>query len=202
MKLDLINERFTRLTVVKRVVKKRVYWLCECDCGNFKEVQTSHLRSGATQSCGCLQKERARKSNTKHDGKGTRLYRIWKNLRQRCNNENNPRYKDYGGRGLKVCEEWNDFINFKKWSLENGYDVNLEIDRIENDKGYSGNNCRWTTTLVNNSNRRITVRVEKLTLKEISKKYNVKYTTVKSRYYEFLKKEIKPNIKLLVTSQS
>lgn len=93
-------------------------------------------------------------SNYRHGNKGTRLYKIWINMRLRCNNPRYKQYKDYGGRGIKVCEEWNSFTCFSYWAEHNGYDVNLTLDRIDNDKGYSADNCRWTNRKVQNNNKR------------------------------------------------
>ena len=180
----MIGKRFGRLVVLKRddSSKRRIKYICRCDCGEIKSIQKCHLLSGATQSCGCLQKERARESNLKHNGRKEykRLYNIWKNMRKRCNNPNNIRYKDYGGRGIKICNEWDNFEEFKDWSLANGYSDNLEIDRIDNNKGYSPDNCRWVTTKTNNRNRRNTAVIiidnKEISLgliEEIFDKYNV-----------------------------
>ena len=98
-----------------------------------------------------------------------------------------------GARGITMDDLWyEDFEYFYKWSIENGYEENLELDRIDNNKGYEPSNCRWVETLTNNHNRRITVKINGLTLKEISKEYNIKYSTVKSRYYDL--KKIKENV--------
>lgn len=201
-KANLIGQKFNRLTVIGRVKRKRVYWICECDCGNIKEIQTTHLKSGATQSCGCLHKEIISINSKKHGMHNTKTYTLWKNMRQRCNNKNLPSYKNYGGRGIKYCNDWENFEVFKKWCMENGYSEEKQLDRIDNNKGYCPSNCRFTTSLQNNMNRRNTVRVEGLTLKQISKKYNIKYTTVHSRYYDNKAKSLDQSIHSLIASQS
>ena len=126
-----------------------------CDCGRETIVAQSSLRSGVTQSCGCLMRELSSKRATKHGGRKTRLYRIWDNMKSRCSNPTKGNYKEYGGRGIKVCEEWlHDFAAFRDWALANGYDDALTIDRIDNDKGYSPDNCRWITQAEQNRNQR------------------------------------------------
>lgn len=197
---NIVGEKFGRLTVLNvfKNDKGRARCLCVCDCGTEKEVCKFHLMSGATTSCGCYQKQKAKECNTKHNGKGTSLYNRWKNIRQRCNNKTNPRYKDYGARGIKVCDAWYDFETFKKWSFENGYEENLQIDRIDNDGNYEPSNCRWVDGVTNVYNRRVTIRVEGMTLREISKKYNVDYFQLRSRYYRLEEQGIRQSIATLV----
>lgn len=101
------------------------------------------------KSCGC------RKSN--HGEKGTRLYCIWGGMKARCLNLNSPDYKHYGGRGIKVCDEWLGYVNFRDWSLSNGYSDELGIDRIDNNGNYEPNNCRWVTVTINNRNKRTAI---------------------------------------------
>lgn len=151
--IDLTGKRFGRLTVIEYLGKGR--WLCACECGNRKAVSGPHLRSGATKSCGCLHSDQLKRSLTKHGGSKTRLYRIWLGMRKRCSNENCRAYERYGARGIKVCEEWSEsFEAFRAWSLANGYADDLSIDRIDNDCGYSPDNCRWATAMTQTHNRR------------------------------------------------
>lgn len=182
--IDLTGIKFGRLTVIKRdLTSKRTKWICKCECGNIKSIMACHLKSGASTSCGCYQKETVREANLKHDKTHTSLHNRWKAIKQRCLNPNNSRYIDYGERGIIICDEWLEFENFYNWSINNGYAENLSLDRKDNNKGYTPDNCRWITVLQNNENRRDTVRVEGLTLNEISQKYNIKKSIVKSRYY-------------------
>lgn len=156
---DPIGQRFGRLTVLRYDHSNKYnvrYFLCRCDCGNEKVVQRSALMSGATKSCGCLNEElkHRRKTNFKHGYcHKERLYETWKNMKRRCCDPNNKRYALYGGRGIKVCNEWlNDYMAFRNWAMANGYADNLSIDRIDNDKGYFPENCRWATTKVQENN--------------------------------------------------
>lgn len=146
---DLSGRKFGRLTVkefARAGNNRQSIWRCECDCGNFVEVSRNRLLSGHTKSCGCL---------GTHGGKGTRLYNIWRGMKQRCFNPNNRQYNDYGGRGITVCDEWkNDFPAFRDWALTHGYRDDLSIDRINNDSSYEPGNCRWTTAKVQSNNRR------------------------------------------------
>lgn len=162
--IDLTDKRFNRLIVLKRIEglrNKRVMYLCKCDCGSEIEVRADSLRNGHTQSCGCLQREIVGNNSTKHGHSHTRLYKIWGSMVQRCYNENHKHYKNYGGRGIKICKEWReDFGLFYQWAINNGYNKELQIDRINNDLYYQPDNCRFITAKQNNRNRRNTKVVE------------------------------------------
>ena len=156
--IDLTGQRFGRLVVVERAENSadgRARWLCRCDCGQSKTVLGEHLKKGRTKSCGCAKSESSSKRFKKHGGRNSKLYRIWSNMKDRCNNPDCKVYSDYGGRGIKVCKEWiDDFSAFQKWALANGYKEGLTIDRKDNDKGYSPDNCRWTDRKIQGNNKR------------------------------------------------
>ena len=140
----LIGKRFGSLEVLEvsdRTDKqKRTYLVCKCDCGKIKTISLTHLRSGATKSCGCGVIKANIKRSTTHGGTGTRLYEIWRGICRRCRDVKD---KYYGGRGISMDPEWESFEAFRQWSLLNGYKDNLTIDRIDPDKDYTPSNCRW-----------------------------------------------------------
>jgi len=172
--VDYTGKRFGRLTVIERSknISKYIYkWICKCDCGNIVEVIHGNLQSDHTKSCGCLSRERASKSLTTHGmSHNNRLFTIWCSMRQRCKDKNQKFFHRYGGRGIIVCSEWQEFLPFYNWAIANGYKEGLSIDRINNDSGYSPDNCRWANNFqqANNTsaNHKITFDGETHTLAE------------------------------------
>jgi hypothetical protein len=131
---DITGERFGKLVVIKSIGSdkyRKMWWLCQCDCGNQLKVSGCSLRKGVTQSCGCLQKEQTAKRFATHKHTGERIYRIWLGMKKRCNNPNYRWYANYGGRGISVCDDWQSFEPFYEWSMANGYNDNLTLDRID-----------------------------------------------------------------------
>ncbi len=161
---DLTGQRFGRLVVIDRNFEKvteaseahhRKYWNCLCDCGNMVIVREDGLlaKTKPTRSCGCLRRERISEYMKEHPPQAKygdsreRIHNIWYLMLYRCNNETSPAYYLYGGRGIKVCPEWDDGINgyfkFKEWAMSNGYAETLTLERIDVNKGYTPSNCKW-----------------------------------------------------------
>lgn len=157
-KIDISGKRFGRLIAIKEVSK--THWECVCDCGNVKNIRKQCLMYDITKSCGCLAKESARKKQTKHGFKYTRIYYVWRGIKARCLNTNSPAYKSYGAKGIVICEEWKEFVNFKDWAFKNGYQDNFTIDRIDNSKGYYPENCRWTDKTTQTRNRSVAIKIK------------------------------------------
>lgn len=159
---DMMGLRFGSLTVIDRAPSDRygnAMWLCRCDCGKEIVTQGHAMRNGHTRSCGHLQKEVAMANGTHHLSKD-RLYKVWSGMRQRCENPNNRAYRDYGAKGVTVCEAWKDFEVFYRWMIAHGYRRGLTIDRIDNSKGYSPENCRLATRMQQNQNTSRTHKIE------------------------------------------
>jgi hypothetical protein len=161
---DFIGKKYSRWTVLEHVgsdEKFRRIVRVMCDCGTERTVRMSELTYGRSQSCGCYNREVISRACTKHGVSHTSpLYKTWSAMKQRCYNPKQTAYKHYGGRGIYVCDEWReDFAKFEKWCQENGYKKGLEIDRIDNDRGYSAENCRWVTRRENMKNTRRNILV-------------------------------------------
>ena len=198
--IDLTHMRFERLFVERRygtASSGHALWLCKCDCGNTKVISSNQLHSG-TKSCGCLQRENAAKSakNRVHTPcrhkyevgtEYSRLHQAYKDIKNRCYNQNSKSYKSYGMRGITICQEWqNDFYAFRDWAMVNGHADDLTLDRINVNGNYEPNNCRWITVKEQNNNRRnnriVTYNGETMTLHELWERYtDVPYKTLWSR---------------------
>lgn len=194
---NLTGQKFGRLTVVEyagRDNQRMALWKCKCECGNYIITRGTSLRYGNTKSCGCLQRERTIKIHTTHGLSGgqrqtSRLYRIWRNMKQRCYNPKACKYNSYGGRGIKVCEEWMKYEAFHKWSMNNGYRDDLTLDRIDNNGDYCPENCRWVTRKQQARNTAqnhfITYQDKTKTLREWADEFGINYTTLSSRLLDY-----------------
>ena len=187
--LGLTKQKFGRLTVIKRIENDKhgkSRWLCKCDCGNEIQVVGIDLKSGHTQSCGCLQKEALLKRTIKHNMSKSRIHRIWSRMKSRCYNEKVVEYKNYGGRGIIIYDEWkNNFMSFYNWSINNGYSDDLTIDRINNDGNYEPSNCRWISNEQQQKNKRnnhfLTYKETTMCMAEWEKIKGFKKGLIKSR---------------------
>ena len=192
---DITGRKFGRLTAIRplyRTEYKEWIWLCKCNCGKQTRSIKSHLLSGHTKSCGCLQKEKASENNKKHGLTKTPFYHIWQNMKRRCLDVKNISWSNYGGRGIKVCKRWMDFMGFK----EDMYESYLEhckkfggkqtaIDRVANGGNYEKKNTRWATFKEQANNRTdnhlITLNDITKTMKQWSDIYKIDYCTVRNR---------------------
>lgn len=183
---DISGQRFGRLIALYKLNnyhKKRAWWLCVCDCGNLVEISGITLRSDHTKSCGCLNHE---PTNKKHGKCYTRLYKLYKAIIKRCYNPNIKQFKDYGGRGITVCDEWRkDFMTFYDWSMSHGYNDRLTIDRIYVNGNYEPSNCRWVDMKTQQRNKRnnkiFTINGETHCLMEWCEMLNMNYGKVNQR---------------------
>ncbi len=197
-KENLVGMKFGKLTVIEYAGYKTtnsgaVYhqWLCNCDCGNTKITTGAALKSNHCQSCGCIPHTPKTIKWIKHNKADTRLYNVWKSMKGRCYTKSNSGYKYYGARGIEVCPEWkNDFNSFYEWSVSNGYKESEKqglytIDRIDPNGNYTPDNCRWVDMTIQSNNRRNNTKYmydgELLTLREISYKSNIDYSTLRGR---------------------
>lgn len=185
---DLVGKRFGHLEVLNYVgndKSRHSTWLCRCDCGNEKVISSGNLISGNSTTCGC-DKNSNRTYWKTHGMTNTRLYSIWRCMKTRTTYKSNGVSECYRSRDIKTCEEWkNSFQKFYEWSIANGYADNLTIDRIDNSKGYSPENCRWITNKEQQNNRRNNVRItyngETKTLVEWSELYGISYNCLRGR---------------------
>lgn len=191
--IDIVGNQYNRLTVLqldKKDEKHRLYWLCKCICGETKTIRGDRLKKGITKSCGCLHKEKLKQIAEERKSKGKlkkeRLYVIWIGIKQRCLNVNCNEYKRYGHKGIKICDSWlNDYQDFKKWSMKNGYKENLSIDRIDVYGNYEPSNCKWSDAKEQANNRtnnlNITFNNKTQTLAQWSEELNITYSCLYRR---------------------
>lgn len=165
--IDLTGKRFGKLEVAERAgtdqKTRNPIWRCICDCGKETYVTGDNLRRGNTKSCGCMVGFQTGTENPNYSGghSSTQLYRVWVAIKTRCENKNHKHYIHYGGRGIRMCEEWaNNFEVFYAWAIASGYKQGLTIDRIDVNGNYEPSNCRWATVKQQLRNKRNNIRVE------------------------------------------
>lgn len=179
---DETGKKYANLTVISfaGVSGRYATFLCKCDCGRETVVRGSDLRTGNTKSCGKCKTER-------HGMCRSRLYNIWIHIKRRTNNPNAQFYEDYGGRGIKICDEWNkSFLSFKEWAESSGYSDKLTIERIDVNGNYCPENCKWIPLKEQANNRRTTVNItfngETMNLSQWAKRLGMNFGTLQTRY--------------------
>lgn len=188
---DFIGKKIGEITILSYLGKIKKdngdnhrFWLGECKCGKQMILRQTEIIKETRKSC-----HKCNKASYKHGLTNTRIFNIWQNMRGRCNCNTNYDYKDYGGRGIKVCDEWNNnFINFYNWAMNNGYDETLTLDRINVNGNYEPNNCRWADNYQQANNKRNTKKYKYnnrfYTIRELSNLSGLKYSTIQSRLYK------------------
>ena len=210
---DISGKRYGRLTVLSYAYSKNrtTFWNCKCDCGNETIIRKNSLTNGDTISCGCYRKEHKHEYGFKHGKSHEKIYNSWAGMKSRCLSKNHSKYKNYGGRGITICEEWLDFNNFYDWAILNGYKEGLSIDRINVNGNYEPHNCRWSDrkTQMNNktNNRYIEYGGQIKTITEWASELGIKTETLRYRIFIAnwdLKKafETLPNAKLLIVGDN
>lgn len=186
---DLSGQKFNHLTVIEHAgrnhIGKHIY-LCKCDCGNTAILRGEDIKSGNTKSCGCVRRQMTIDKNFKHGFAHTPMYNVWAGMKERCSRKGNRSYKNYGERGITVSNDWLDYKNFHR-DMVATYRDGLTLERVDNEKGYSKENCIWANreTQGNNTRRNhfIEYNGETLTISKMARKHNAKPYIVQKRIY-------------------
>ena len=185
---DLTGKRFGRLVCKTHFIRDHMsWWVCICDCGKEHITRANALKMGMCKSCGCMISELAKTGNNRRTHGLTHhpLYRVYHAMKDRCYRKNDPEYHNYGARGIKICEEWQDVEKFYRWAIKNGYKSGLSIDRIDVNGDYSPDNCRWATNVMQANNKRnnrlLTLNSETHTIREWADLLHIQYNSLRSR---------------------
>ena len=187
---DLSGQKFNCLAVIEHAGRnhagKHIY-LCKCDCGKTVILRGEDVKSGNTKSCGCLRRQMTIDKNYKHGYAHTPMYNVWLGIKERCLNPNNSSYKNYGGRGITICDDWMDYKNFHR-DMAPTYKTGLTLERIDNEKGYCEDNCIWADRNVQGNNKRnnhfIRFKGEVGTISQMARKYDLHPSIVQGRLYK------------------
>ena len=189
--INLVGKKFGRLLVIEKAesLNGHTRWLCKCDCGKECVVHGTSLKTGNTTSCGCYKTENARKLYSGVRQNNKKLYGVWNGIKQRCTNENNKSYKNYGGRGIKMDDEWaSNYESFYNWAMRSGYQDGMEIDRIDNDGNYCESNCRFVKRDIQANNKcnvkLYTINGVTKSLPQWCREYGQEYYLVRQRVYK------------------
>ena len=187
IRYPVIGSKYGRWVVVARDKDDPKRVICHCECGTTKSINKYELMLGRTNSCGCIKIEITRERSTIHGMSGTRLHYIWASMKVRCSRKGSHDYQNYGARGIRVCDDWLNFIPFMDWALSNGYSETLMIDRIDVNKNYEPSNCRWVTNQKQQNNKRnnvtLTYNGQTKNMSEWARFTGLPYSVIKGRKY-------------------
>lgn len=208
---DLTGKVYGMLTVISKSenIGRNTAWNCVCKCGKETKSLAYNLIGGKSKSCGCIRGNKLGKLAQTHGESRTRLYKLYKGIRQRCLNVNSPAYKYYGGKGIVLCDEWlNDFLKFKEWCICNQYTDEKTIDRIDPNGNYEPSNCRWVSFEKQQNNKLnsffLTIDNNTKTIAEWAKHNGINKQTLYSKFYRLFKELnlIDSNLELIIKTKN